>query len=68
MITPVLHRKLARGYLTRAEHARSRARRCRYLRLAISNTICARELEALEEEPSDEVNEEVANERPPPRN
>jgi hypothetical protein len=46
MVTPVLHRKWAREYLARAEEAQSRTRKCQYLRLAVSNTVCARKLES----------------------
>ena len=46
MVTPVLHRKWAREFLVRAERAPTRARRYRYLRLAVSNTVCAHKLEA----------------------
>ena len=46
MNTPVLHRKWAREYLTRAEHARSNARKRSFLQLAVNNTVSARKLEA----------------------
>jgi hypothetical protein len=52
MITPVLHRKWAREFLIRAEREPTRARKCRYLRLAVNNTICAHKLEA---QPDDEM-------------
>jgi hypothetical protein len=54
MDTPVLHRKWAREYLTRAEHARSNARKCRFLQLAVRNTVDARKLEAQMDGPSND--------------
>lgn len=45
MVTPVFHRKWARKFLARAERSQSYARKCRYLRLAVSNTLRARKLE-----------------------
>lgn len=54
MDAPVLHRKWAREYLTRAEHARSGARRRRFLQLAINNTVDARKLESQMDGPSSE--------------
>ena len=52
MVTPVLHRKWAREFLVRAAQAPTRARKQRYLRLAVSSTVRARKLEA---RPGDEV-------------
>ena len=46
MVTPMLHRRWAREYLARAERAPQRNQKRRYLRLAVSNTICAHRLEA----------------------
>ena len=46
MLATVLHRKWAREYLARAEQARDRNRKCRYLQLAVRNTVSAWKLEA----------------------
>lgn len=46
MVTPVLHRMWAREYLARAERTPQPDRKRRYLRLAVSNTVCAHRLEA----------------------
>ena len=46
MITPVLHRRWAREYLARAERTPQRSQKRRFLRLAVSNTVCAHRLEA----------------------
>jgi hypothetical protein len=46
MITAAAHRKRAREFLARAERAESHAHKCRYLRLAVRNTVCAWKLEA----------------------
>jgi hypothetical protein len=46
MITPVLHRRLAREYLARAERTPQHNRKRHYLRLAVSNTVRAHRLEA----------------------
>lgn len=46
MVTSILYRKWAREFLARAEEAQSRNRKCRYLQLAVSNTVCARKLES----------------------
>jgi hypothetical protein len=46
MVSPVVHRKWAREYLARAERAPKRNLKRRYLRLAVSNTVCAHRLEA----------------------
>lgn len=45
MVAPVLHRKWARKYLAHAEQAHDYSRKCRYLQLAIRNTVCAWKLE-----------------------
>jgi hypothetical protein len=46
MITPVLHRRWAREYLARADRTQQPSQKRRYLRLAVSNTVCAHRLEA----------------------
>ena len=46
MMSPVLHRRWAREYLARAQQAPSRRRGLDLLRLAVSNSIRAQELEA----------------------
>jgi hypothetical protein len=46
MATSVLYRKWARQYLAHAEKAPTHGRKCRYLQLAVNNTLCARKLEA----------------------
>jgi hypothetical protein len=46
MVTPVLHRRWAREYLARADRTQQTSRKRRYLRLAVSNTVCAHRLEA----------------------
>jgi hypothetical protein len=46
MITPMLHRRWAREYLARAEGTPRHNRKRHYLRLAVSNTVCAHRLEA----------------------
>jgi hypothetical protein len=46
MITPVLHRRWAREYLARAERTQQPSQKRCYLRLAVSNTVCAHRLEA----------------------
>jgi len=68
MVAPVLHRKWAREYLTRAQHAGSHTRKCQYLQLAISNTVYARKLEGQEEDPNNETKEGSAHRRPAPKN
>jgi hypothetical protein len=45
MIAATMHRRWAREYLTCAQHAKNRDRKRRYLRLAVTNTVCARKLE-----------------------
>jgi hypothetical protein len=45
MVTPVLHRRWAREYLARAERTSQPRRKRHYLRLAVSNTVCAHRLE-----------------------
>ena len=45
MVTPVLHRRWAREYLARAERTPQHSRKRHYLRLAVSNTVCAHRLE-----------------------
>jgi hypothetical protein len=52
MITPVLHRRWAREYLARAERTQQPNQKRRYLRLAVSNTVCAHRLEARAEQRS----------------
>jgi hypothetical protein len=49
MVTPMLHRRWAREYLAHAERTPQPDRKRRYLRLAVSNTVCAHRLEAREE-------------------
>jgi hypothetical protein len=56
MVAPVLHRKWAREYLAHAEQAHDYSRKCRYLQLAVRNTVCAWNLEAEEIERESEVN------------
>jgi hypothetical protein len=46
MMSPVLHRRWAREYLVRAQQATSRRRGLDLLRLAVSNSMRAQELEA----------------------
>jgi len=46
MITPVVHRRWAREFLARAERTPKANLKRRYLRLAVSNTVCAHRLEA----------------------
>lgn len=45
-MSPVIHRKWAREYLHRAQRAPSRRRALALLRLAVSNSIRAQDLEA----------------------
>jgi hypothetical protein len=45
MVTPVVHRRWAREYLARAERTPQATLKRRYLRLAVSNTVCAHRLE-----------------------
>jgi hypothetical protein len=52
MIAPVVHRRWAREYLARAERTPQPDRKRRYLRLAVSNTVCAHRLEAQSAQPS----------------
>lgn len=46
MVMPVLHRRWAREYLARADRTQQPNQKRRYLRLAVSNTVCAHRLEA----------------------
>ena len=46
MMSPAVHRRWAREYLARAQQATSRGRGLDLLRLAVSNSIRAQELEA----------------------
>lgn len=46
MIAAAIHRRWAREYLVRAQHAKNADRKRRYLRLAVTNTVCARQLES----------------------
>ena len=46
MVTPMIHRRWAREYLARAERTQQPCQKRRYLRLAVSNTMCAHRLEA----------------------
>ena len=46
MVTPVLHRRWAREYLARADRTQQPNQKRHYLRLAVSNTVCAHRLEA----------------------
>lgn len=64
MIAPIVHRKWAREFLARAEHAHDHSRKCRYLRLAVRNTVCAWKLEEIEGEA--EASSSGAAEDPPP--
>lgn len=49
MVMPVLHRRWAREYLARADRTQQPNQKRRYLRLAVSNTVCAHRLEAWNE-------------------
>jgi hypothetical protein len=51
MITPVVYRKWAREYLTRAERAPRPRQKRHFLRLAVSSTVCAQRLEAWNDAP-----------------
>ncbi|HEY1385262.1 MAG TPA: hypothetical protein VGF43_16685 [Dongiaceae bacterium] len=46
MSSPVVHRKLARVYLARAEAAPTRDSKAKYLRFAVSSSVRAQTLEA----------------------
>jgi hypothetical protein len=65
MTTPVPHRKWAREFLARAEQAQGHERKCRYLRLAVKNTVCAWKLEADTTEEDVEANSSGSAEDPP---
>ena len=55
-MSPIMHRRRAREYLARAVEARSRSRKLRFLRLAVSNTVRAQNSEgALGKEASAET-------------
>jgi hypothetical protein len=45
MMSPLIHRKWAREYLARAQHARSRSGKLELLRRAVSNSVRAQSLE-----------------------
>jgi hypothetical protein len=60
MIAATIHRRWAREYLARAQHAKNRDRKRRYLQLAVTNTVCARNLEKRLS------NNEPAEDRPAP--
>lgn len=45
MSSPIVHRRLARVYLARAEVAPTRDGKAKYLRFAVSNSVRAQELE-----------------------
>jgi len=55
MMSPALHRRWAREFLARAQQATSRRRGRDFLRLAVSNSIRAQELEAEAKSESSEV-------------
>jgi hypothetical protein len=68
MTTPAPHRKWAREFLVRAERAQSHARKRRYLRLAVRNTVCAWKLEAEMSDGEAEANSlGAAEDSPPPK-
>lgn len=68
MVTPVLYRKWARQYLAHAESASTRDRKCRYLQLAVNNTLCARKLEAeMIEDSAEEASSGPADSAPTPK-
>jgi hypothetical protein len=46
MLPAAIHRKWAREFLARAQEAPSRARKVKYLRLAVSDSIRAQKVEA----------------------
>jgi hypothetical protein len=50
MLPTTMYRQKAREYLDRAERARVRDRKLRYLRLAVSNSVRAQALESEHEE------------------
>jgi hypothetical protein len=67
MIAATIHRRWAREYLARAQHATTRDRKRRYLQLAVTNTVCARKLEKCAEESNgDHANNGPAEGRPAP--
>ena len=66
MIAATIHRRWAREYLARAQHAKNRDRKRRYLRLAVTNTVCARKLEKRTHESGASTNDEPAEDRPAP--
>src|SRR5688500_6869687 len=57
MVTPMLHRRWAREYLAHAERTPQSDRKRRYLRLAVSNTVCAHRLEAWNQRHTASANE-----------
>ena len=46
MLSAAIHRKWAREYLARAERALSGRRKLNYLRLAVTNNVCAQNIES----------------------
>jgi len=46
MLPATIHRRWAREFLARAQEAPNRDRQVKYLRLAVSNSVCAKTLEA----------------------
>lgn len=67
MATSVLYRKWARQYLAHAEKAPTHGRKCRYLQLAVNNTLHARKLEAnTTEESAEQVKAGSAERAPTP--
>jgi hypothetical protein len=46
MLSPAIHRKWAREFLARAQEAQGRRRKVDLLRLAVSNSVRAQNLEA----------------------
>jgi hypothetical protein len=46
MLSATIHRKWAREYLARAEQVPSRRRKLNYLRLAVTNSVCAQNIES----------------------
>jgi hypothetical protein len=55
MPSSVTHRRMARVFLRRADEASSRDRKLKYLRLAVSNNVRARTVEAEEKSASHET-------------
>jgi hypothetical protein len=67
MATSVLYRKWARQCLAHAEKAPTHRRKCRYLQLAVNNTLCARKLEAdAAQESAEQVKAGSAEKAPTP--